>query len=195
MSYQSKRLGFSTRHMPLRSISCLRSPGLQAVCKRSLGRYWGRQSWVYHVLIRDCLLQEAALELYTQFNCCVVFLGAELKEKYYKGQPQHIHHLNCRIFTQRFLLLQLTVPCYAQLFLPRHLSCGPTALPQDFTFDRHACSLLLLCWNKAAESAVFAKHFGSHSTAGAEPVCMLCCRLLQAATLAALSLPAPSLSQ
>ena len=29
--------------------------------------------------------QEAALELYTQFNCCVVFLGAELKEKYYKG--------------------------------------------------------------------------------------------------------------
>ncbi|CAL5223978.1 g6589 [Coccomyxa viridis] len=28
---------------------------------------------------------EAALELYTQFNCCVVFLGAELKEKYYKG--------------------------------------------------------------------------------------------------------------
>lgn len=32
--------------------------------------------------------QEAALELYTQFNCCVVFLGAELKEKYYKGQPR-----------------------------------------------------------------------------------------------------------
>ena len=32
------------------------------------------------------VLQEAALELYTQFNCCVVFLGAELKEKYYKGQ-------------------------------------------------------------------------------------------------------------
>ena len=29
--------------------------------------------------------QEAALELYTQFNCCVVFLGAELKERYYKG--------------------------------------------------------------------------------------------------------------
>ena len=33
------------------------------------------------------VLQEAALELYTQFNCCVVFLGAELKEKYYKGLP------------------------------------------------------------------------------------------------------------
>ena len=32
------------------------------------------------------LPQEAALELYTQFNCCVVFLGAELKEKYYKGK-------------------------------------------------------------------------------------------------------------
>ncbi len=30
-------------------------------------------------------MQEAALELYTQFNCCVVFLGKELKEKYYKG--------------------------------------------------------------------------------------------------------------
>ncbi|CAL8463619.1 g3153 [Coccomyxa elongata] len=28
---------------------------------------------------------EAALELYTQFNCCVVFLGKDLKEKYYKG--------------------------------------------------------------------------------------------------------------
>jgi len=26
------------------------------------------------------------LELYTQFNCCVVFLGKELKEKYYKGE-------------------------------------------------------------------------------------------------------------
>ena len=32
-------------------------------------------------------MQEAALELYTQFNCCVVFLGKELKEKYYKGAP------------------------------------------------------------------------------------------------------------
>jgi hypothetical protein len=30
-------------------------------------------------------MQEAALELYTQFNCCVVFLGADLKERYYKG--------------------------------------------------------------------------------------------------------------
>jgi len=39
------------------------------------------------------VLQEAALELYTQFNCCVVFLGAELKEKYYKGQP-YLHMKN-----------------------------------------------------------------------------------------------------
>ncbi len=40
----------------------------------------------------DCVdLQEAALELYTQFNCCVVFLGKDLKEKYYKGihTPTH----------------------------------------------------------------------------------------------------------
>jgi hypothetical protein len=57
----------------------------------------GRHSLVYHDLIRGCFLQEAALELYTQFNCCVVFLGAELKEKYYKGDPQHIHHLNGQI--------------------------------------------------------------------------------------------------
>lgn len=42
------------------------------------------------------VLQEAALELYTQFNCCVVFLGAELKEKYYKGQP----YLHMKIFLQ-----------------------------------------------------------------------------------------------
>lgn len=34
-------------------------------------------------------VQEAALELYTQFNCCVVFLGKELKEKYYKGKHSH----------------------------------------------------------------------------------------------------------
>ena len=26
-----------------------------------------------------------ALELFTEFNCCVVFLGADLKERYYKG--------------------------------------------------------------------------------------------------------------
>ena len=37
------------------------------------------------------MAQEAALELYTQFNCCVVFLGAELKEKYYKGGPLSSH--------------------------------------------------------------------------------------------------------
>ena len=38
------------------------------------------------ILPKVCYVaQEAALELYTQFNCCVVFLGAELKEKYYKG--------------------------------------------------------------------------------------------------------------
>lgn len=28
-----------------------------------------------------------ALELFTEFNCCVVFLGADLKERYYKGAP------------------------------------------------------------------------------------------------------------
>ncbi len=26
-----------------------------------------------------------ALELFTEFSCCVVFLGADLKERYYKG--------------------------------------------------------------------------------------------------------------
>ncbi len=31
-----------------------------------------------------------ALELFTEFNCCVVFLGADLKERYYKGAaPWH----------------------------------------------------------------------------------------------------------
>ena len=132
LSSQNKRLGFSMRHMPLRSISCLRSPGLQAVCKRSLGRYWGRQSWVHHVLIRGCLLQEAALELYTQFNCCVVFLGAELKEKYYKGQPQHIHHLDCRMcayLTLSFASIE-KIPCCAQLSSPRHLSWTDCVAPR-----------------------------------------------------------------
>ena len=40
----------------------------------------------YGCVMIDSSPQEAALELYTQFNCCVVFLGAELKEKYYKGK-------------------------------------------------------------------------------------------------------------
>lgn len=31
-----------------------------------------------------------ALELFTEFNCCVVFLGADLKERYYKGVPGNI---------------------------------------------------------------------------------------------------------
>jgi hypothetical protein len=30
-------------------------------------------------------MQMVALELYTSLNCCPVFLGEELKEKYYKG--------------------------------------------------------------------------------------------------------------
>jgi hypothetical protein len=32
------------------------------------------------------LTQEVAVELYTAFNCCPVFLAPELKEKYYKGK-------------------------------------------------------------------------------------------------------------
>ena len=32
------------------------------------------------------MLQMVALELYANFNCFPVFLGAELKERYYKGE-------------------------------------------------------------------------------------------------------------
>lgn len=31
-------------------------------------------------------VQEVALDLVDQFNCYVVFMGEELKEKYYKGK-------------------------------------------------------------------------------------------------------------
>lgn len=31
-----------------------------------------------------------ALELFTSFNCFPVFLGADLKERYYKGQCRHV---------------------------------------------------------------------------------------------------------
>ena len=31
------------------------------------------------------MVQMVALELYANFNCFPVFLGAELKERYYKG--------------------------------------------------------------------------------------------------------------
>jgi hypothetical protein len=37
-----------------------------------------------------------ALELFTEFNCCVVFLGADLKERYYKGAaPWHCCSSHC----------------------------------------------------------------------------------------------------
>ena len=32
-------------------------------------------------------VQMVALELFTEFKCCPVFLGADLKERYYKGTP------------------------------------------------------------------------------------------------------------
>ena len=35
--------------------------------------------------ISDIVKQNVALELYTLHNCCPVFLGKDLKDKYYKG--------------------------------------------------------------------------------------------------------------
>ena len=41
----------------------------------------------FQMATRGLGAQMVALELFTEFNCCVVFLGADLKERYYKGAP------------------------------------------------------------------------------------------------------------
>ena len=59
------------------SMSCMHACSTQTSTARCQVGWWN--------VFPDVAVQEAALELYTQFNCCVVFLGADLKERYYKG--------------------------------------------------------------------------------------------------------------
>lgn len=54
------------------------------------------------------LMQMVALELFTAFNCFPVFLGSELKERYYKGRS-HVISLQKRaqVYTQAHAVYSL----------------------------------------------------------------------------------------
>ena len=70
-----------------------------------------------------------ALELFTAFNCCPVFLGKELKEEYYKGEQQPLpSHTQVQAGAACYGL-HLALHCRASLGHDQHLVSllGPRA--------------------------------------------------------------------